>query len=794
MLARRRAFLDGLVAWLTGSADSLTGEDRLHGAAAGITDDTADTPRIEVRAARTIEGRCATSVVVMRTLAAWCYDRRRTVIGLWVTAFIVFAALWASAAGEFVNNFNLPGTESQRAYDLLKERFPAQSGDTASVVFAVDDGRVLDAGNRPEIEAVRSEIAKSPEVLAVGDPFAKGAPVSEDGKITFAQIQFRKGAGDADTALVKTMAEDTLALDGKGGVQVALGGDIIHWSTAEQGGAGEIFGLLVAALVLFLTLGVVAMGLPLLNALFAMVVSLSLTAVIGTRVLDVVDWSPQLAAMIGIGVGIDYALLILNRFRLERGAGRDVRQATLIAIDTSGRAVLFAGIVVVIAMLGMMLLGISFLYGPAIAAALAVLFTMTAALTLMPALLSKIGGRVKPAGNGGGDADLADRESGFAARWSRFVARRPLPVAILALAVLIALALPALHMRLATSDASTYKKDDTTRVAYDLLKEGFGPGFNAPLLLAIELPKAGDDAALQQIGDALGDQDGIAQVLPAQLNERGDTATMIAYPTTTPQDERTDRVVRQARDETLPRIEQATGARVSIGGATASNLDFAQTIRDKLPLFIGVVVGLSLLLLAVVFRSLLIPVKAGIFNVLSIAGAFGVVTLIFQDGHLASLFGDATGPIEAFLPILVFAVVFGLSMDYEVFLVSRMHEEWVHTKDAKYAARHGLAMTGRVVTAAAIIMIAVFGAFAIGNERALAMMGVGFGAAIFIDAFIIRLLLLPAVMHLAGPAMWWMPAWLDKRLPHLHIERPDTVDEPAVAEGATREREPQPVP
>jgi RND superfamily putative drug exporter len=727
----------------------------------------------------------------MRTLAAWCYDRRRTVIGLWVTAFIVFAALWATAAGEFVNNFNLPGTESQRAYDLLKEKFPAQSGDTASVVFAVKEGGVLDAGHRAEIEAVRKEIASSPEVLAVGDPFAKGAPVSQDGKITFAQIQFRKGAGDVDAALVKTMAEDTLALDGKGGVQVALGGDIIHWSTAEQGGAGELFGILVAALVLFLTLGVVAMGLPLLNALFAMVVSLSLTAVLGTRLLDVVDWSPQLAAMIGIGVGIDYALLILNRFRLERGSGRDVREAVLIAIDTSGRAVLFAGVVVVIAMLGMMLLGISFLYGPAIAAALAVLFTMVAALTLMPALLSKIGGRVKPAGagEGGGDADLADRERGFAARWSAFVARRPLPVAILALAVLIALALPALHMRLATSDASTYKKDDTTRVAYDLLKQGFGPGFNAPLLLAVELPKAGDDAALQQIGDALGKQDGIAQVLPAQLNSSGDTATMIAYPTTTPQEERTDQTVRQARDETLPPIEQATGARVSIGGTTASNLDFAQTIRDKLPLFIGVVVGLSLLLLAVVFRSLLIPVKAGIFNLLSIGGAFGVVTLIFQDGHLASLFGDATGPIEAFLPIMVFAVVFGLSMDYEVFLVSRMHEEWVHTKDATYAVRHGLAMTGRVVTAAAIIMIAVFGAFAIGNERALAMMGVGFASAIFIDAFIIRLLLLPAVMHLAGPAMWWMPAWLDKRLPHLHIERPDE-DAEAAAETETRQRVP----
>src|SRR3954453_3772633 len=716
----------------------------------------------------------------MRRLAAWCHDRRRTVIGIWVVAFVVLAALWGTAAGQFANNFNLPGTESQRTYDLLKSKFPQQSGDTGSVVFAVKDGKVLD--RRAPIEKVIAEIKKSPEVLGVADPFAKGAPVSPDGRITFATIQFKHSGGDVDVKVVKTMAENTLKLDGQGGVQVALGGDTIHWSTAEQGGAGEIVGILVAAIVLFLTLGVVAMGLPLLNALFAMVVSLGVMAVVGTRLIDVTDWTPQLAAMIGIGVGIDYALLILNRFRLERGAGKDSREATLIALDTSGRAVLFAGVVVVIAMLGMILLGISFLYGPAVGAALSVFATMVASLTLMPAILgTRIGRRIKKSKLHG-----ADEEAGFSARWSGFVARRPVPVAIGALVILLAIAAPALHMRLSTSDASTYKKSDTTRVAYDLLKEGFGAGFNAPLLLAVELPKSGDQAALTQITDALKKQPGIASVLPPTLNKAGDTATLIAYPTTTPQDETTDETVKTARDVTLPPIDSATGARVSMGGATATNLDFSQAIRDKLPLFIGVVVGLSLLLLGIVFRSLLIPVKAGVFNLLSITGAFGVVTLIFQDGHLSSLFGDATGPIESFLPIMVFAVVFGLSMDYEVFLVSRMHEEWTKTRDAKYAVRHGLAMTGRVVTAAAIIMIAVFGAFAIGNERALAMMGVGFASAIFIDAFIIRLLLLPAVMHLAGPAMWWMPSWLDKRLPHLNIEPPEATDEPLAPE---RERE-----
>lgn len=715
----------------------------------------------------------------MRNLASWCFDNRRKVFFTWLAAFIAGIALMSTVAGEFSTNFNLPNTESQRAYDLLKDKFPAQSGDTASVVFAVENGNVLD--KKAEIQKVIAEIKKSPEVLGVSDPTATKGPVSEDGQIAFGTIQLKRGAGDVDVAAIKEMTENTLKFDGQSGLQVSLGGDIIHWSNQEGGGEGEIFGVLVAAIVLFLTLGIVAMWLPLLNALFAMVVAIAIIVVGATRVMDVVDWAPQLAAMIGIGVGIDYALLILNRFRLERGAGRDVRDATLIAADTAGRAVLFAGIIVVIAMLGMMLLGISFLYGPAIAAALSVALTMVAAITLMPAVLAMIGRRVKPAASGDPveGEDLADREQGVAARWSAFVADHPWPVAVVALIILLVLAAPALHMRLAASDASTYPKGDTTRTAYEQLKEGFGAGFSAPLLMAVELDKPGDEAALKKITSAVAGYEGVARVLPPQLNEAGDTATIIAYPTSTAQDEKTDNTVKALRNDVLPPITEATGTQVSIGGATASNLDFSQVIRDKLPLFIGVVVGLSLILLAVVFQSLLIPIKAGVFNLLSIMGAFGLVTWIFQDGNLASWFGDTTGPIESFLPIMVFAVVFGLSMDYEVFLVSRMHEEWEKTHDARYAVRHGLAMTGRVVTAAAIIMIAVFGAFAIGNERALAMMGVGFASAIFIDAFIIRLLLLPAVMHIVGAAMWWMPEGLKKRLPRLAIEAPAEPQKPA---------------
>ena len=617
----------------------------------------------------------------MRTLAAWCHDRRRTVIGLWVAAFVVSIGLWATAAGEFVNNFQLPGTESQRTYDLLTERFPEQSGDTASVVFAVEDGGVLDAANRPQIEKVRAEIEKSPEVLAVGDPFAaerarlagrpdhlRADPVPRGRGRGRRRRGQDDGGGHARARRPGRRPGGARRrhhplVDGRAGrrrrdLRPARGGGraVPHARRGRHGAAAAQRAVrdgreprpdgrgrhprdrrrrLVAA----------ARGDDRDRRRHRLRAPDPQPLPARTR---------RGARRARGDAGRDRHVRPRRPVRGRRGRDRHARHAAaghLVPLRPRDRR-----------------------------RALRPVHDGRRAHADAGAAEQDRRPR-EVAGDGeGGDPDLADRESGFAARWSAFVARRPLPVAVLALAVLIALALPALHMRLATSDASTYKKDDTTRVAYDLLKEGFGPGFNAPLLLAVELPSPGDDAALQQIGDALGAQDGIAQVLPPQLNEAGDTATMIAYPETTPQDERTDEVVRQARETTLPPIAEATGARVSIGGTTASNLDFAQTIRDKLPLFIGVVVGLSLLLLMVVFRSLLIPVKAGIFNLLSIAGAFGVVTLIFQDGHLAGLFGDATGPIEAFLPIMVFAVVFGLSMDYEVFLVSRMHEEWVHTE------------------------------------------------------------------------------------------------------------------
>jgi RND superfamily putative drug exporter len=470
--------------------------------------------------------------------------------------------------------------------------------------------------------------------------------------------------------------------------------------------------------------------------------------------------------MIALGVGIDYALLIISRFRSERAAGADLRAATLTAMDTAGRSVLFAGSTVVVALLGMVLLGISFLNGPAIAAALAVLLTMVGSLTLLPALLGAFGRRVKvPA--------IADGEH-ESPRWARFSAlieRRPRAFAVAATALLLLVAVPVTGMRLGSSDAGSNATSSTTRKAYDLLSQGFGSGFNGPFLVVAEVQGDGGRAQLDRLATKLRAQPGVAAVAAPTYNRAGDTATLALFPASKPQDAATKDLLERLRSDVVPRHGPL---RVSIGGATASAVDMGSVLSAKLPLFVLVVVGLALLLLAVVFRSLVIPAKAAVMNLLSIGAALGVITFVFQDGHLGSLIGlDSTGPIEPFIPVFMFAIVFGLSMDYEVFLVTRMHEEWERTKDASFAVRHGLALTGKVITAAAIIMISVFAAFMLGDDRVIKLFGLGLASAVLFDAFVIRLVLVPALMHLFGRASWWMPAGLARRLPRLSIEGPE---------------------
>ena len=552
-----------------------------------------------------------------------------------------------------------------------------------------------------------------------------------------------------------------------------IGGQPIEEVRSEnEGDSSFAIGLLAAVVILLLTFGsLVAMGLPLITALFALGVGLSLVT-LGTHVFDTAEFAPQLAAMIGLGVGIDYALFILTRFRNGLDEDLSPRAAAIAAVDTAGRAVLFAGVTVIIALMGMMLLGLSFLYGVAMAAALAVLMTMIAALTLLPALLTIAGRRVdrlRIPGLGQRRPSTAEDTRWF--RWSREIQRRPLLSALLSGGLLIVLCIPTLSLRLGSDDAGSDPAGSTTRKAYDLLAEGFGPGFNGPFSIVAALPGKGEDAALEETRKALGAEKGVAATTPVMLNPAQNTGVFQVYPTTSPQSEATTELLDHIRGDVIPPIEQRTGARVHVGGITAIFEDFGNAIDEKLPLFIGVVVLLSALLLMAVFRSVLVPLKAVVMNLLSIGAAFGLIVAVFQWGWGASLIGvDSTGPIISFFPIFLFAIVFGLSMDYEVFLMSRIHEEWEHRHDATLAVTRGLALTGRVITAAAAIMVTVFASFMIGEDRIIKLFGLGLAAAIFIDAVIIRSVLVPALMQLFGRRAWWLPAWLDRILPRLHVE------------------------
>jgi putative drug exporter of the RND superfamily len=723
----------------------------------------------------------------MRRFATWCTGRRKTVILSWIVALIGVGMISGSVGSDFSEDFKLPASDSQEAFDLLETRFPAQSGDTATIVYR-DAGHgaaptglvggpvgVRSPAVRQKMADVFAEIEKAPHVSEVASPYADGgaAAISKDSTIAYATVQF-------DTTTEKLETEDIervmdAAQDASGdGLKVEIGGQPIEELRSEEEGGDSTFaiGLLAAVVVLLLTFGsLVAMGLPIVTALFALGVGLSLVT-LGTHVFDTAEFAPQLAAMIGLGVGIDYALFILTRFRNGLDEGLGSRDAAIAAVDTAGRAVLFAGVTVIIALMGMMLLGLSFLYGVAVAAALAVLMTMIAALTLLPALLTIAGRRVdrlRIPGLGERRASTAEDTRWF--RWSREIQRRPVLSALLSGALLIALCIPTLSLRLGANDAGTDPEGTTTREAYDLLARGFGPGFNGPFSIVASLPSKGEDTALTELSKTLEGEKGVAGTTPVMLNPAENTGVFQVYPTTSPQSEATTELLDHIRDEVIPPVEAETGAQVHVGGITAIFEDFGAAIADKLPLFIGVVVLLSALLLMAVFRSILVPLKAVVMNLLSIGAAFGLIVAVFQWGWGASLIGvDSTGPIISFFPIFLFAIIFGLSMDYEVFLMSRIHEEWEHEHDATDAVTRGLALTGRVITAAAAIMVTVFASFMIGEDRIIKLFGLGLAAAVFIDAVIIRSVLVPAVMQLFGKRAWWLPAWLDRILPRLHVE------------------------
>ncbi|MFE9769129.1 MMPL family transporter [Streptomyces sp. NPDC005808] len=726
----------------------------------------------------------------MAALARWCVRRRLVVVLLWLLAL---GGVWAAAAvagSAYSNDYEAPGTESGRATQLLREGFPGLGGDSDTVVWHTTAGSVRSADVQQTMTRALDRIAGLPGVASVVSPYeGQGSGrISGDGRTAYATVTFDnpaetidKGEAQAVVSTAKAAAAD--------GLQVELGGGAIALTQSSGGHLAEIVGVVVAAVVLFLAFGSLAASLlPIATALVGVGTAYAAIVLLG-HAMTVADFAPMLGLLIGLGVGIDYALFIVTRHRRGLKRGLPVAEAARNAVATTGRAVVFAGATVCVALLGMLILRLGFLNGVAIAASLTVILTVAASVTLLPALLSFIGPRA-----------LSRRErrrlyehgpqpeipTGLAARWSVFVERHPKVLGSVALAVMALLALPTLSLHLGTSDQGNDPERTTTRQAYDLIAEGttpsgvaetgggFGPGVNGPLTLVTRVGGAEDKLALDNLDATLRATEGVASVTPVTYNSAGDTTYLTVVPDSAPQSQQTSALVDRLRTEVLPRAEADTSLDVEVGGVTASYDDFADVIIGKLPLFIGVVIGLGCVLLLLAFRSIGIPLKAAVMNVAAVAAAFGVVVAIFQWGWGSELLGlGRAGPIEPFLPVIMVSVLFGLSMDYQVFLVSRMYEEWLETGDNRRAVRVGLAETSRVINSAAVIMISVFLAFVLSGDRVIAMFGIALAAAVALDAFVLRTLLVPALMHLLGGANWWLPRWLEQRLPRISIEPPE---------------------
>ena len=714
----------------------------------------------------------------MAALARWCVQRRLVVVLLWLLAFGGVTAAAAVTGSAYSNDYEVPGTESGRATQLLREGFPGLGGDSDSIVWHTTSGTVRAGAVEQTMTRTLDDIAQLPGVASVDSPYGKqgSARISEDGHTAYATVTFHAGAEHLDKGEARAVV-DTAKAARTGGLQVELGGSAVALTESPGGHTAEIVGVAVAAVVLFLAFGSLAASLlPIATALVSVGTAYAGIALLG-HAMTVADFAPMLGMLVGLGVGIDYALFIVTRHRRGLKRGLPVAESITNAVATTGRAVVFAGATVCIALLGMLILRLSFLNGVAIAASLTVVLTVAASVTLLPALLSLIGMRAlsrrerRRLAEHGPQPELP---TGLAARWSAFVERHPKALGALALAVITVLALPTLGLRLGTSDQGNNPAGSTTRQAYDLLADGFGPGVNGPLTLVTRVGGAEDKLALDNLDATLRATEGVAAVTPVTYDAHSDTAYLTVVPDSSPQSHRTSELVDRLRDDVLPRAETGTSLDVQVGGMTAGYDDFAEVIIGKLPLFVGAVIGLGCVLLLFAFRSVGIPLKAAVMNVAAVAAAFGVVVTVFQWGWGSELLGlGRAGPIEPFLPVIMVSVLFGLSMDYQVFLVSRMYEEWLETGDNRRAVRVGLAETSRVINSAAVIMISVFLAFVLSGDRVIAMFGIALAAAVALDAFVLRTLLVPALMHLLGGANWWLPRWLDKRMPRISIEPPE---------------------
>ncbi|MEU0200617.1 MULTISPECIES: MMPL family transporter [unclassified Streptomyces] len=715
----------------------------------------------------------------MAALARWCVQRRLVTVLLWLLAFAGVTAGAAVAGTTYSNDYKVPGTESGRATELLHEGFPQLGGDSDTVVWHTASGSVRAADVEQTMSRTLDRIENLPGVASVTSPYDGPGTgrVSQDGRTAYATVTFDDQAQDIDKGEARAVV-DTAKSAETDGLQVELGGSAVGLTQSSGGHLAEIVGVAVAAVVLFLAFGSLAASLlPIATALVGVGTAYAGIVLLG-HAMTVADFAPMLGMLIGLGVGIDYALFIVTRHRRGLKRGLSVTEAATNAVATTGRAVVFAGATVCIALLGMLILRLSFLNGVAIAASLTVVLTVAASVTLLPSLLSFIGMRAlsrrerRRLAEHGPEPELP---TGFAARWSAFVERHPKVLGVVALVVMAVLALPTFSLHLGTSDQGNDPKTATTRQAYDLLADGFGPGVNGPLTLVTKVDGAEDKLALDNLDGTLRATEGVAAVTPVTFDSGGHTAYLTVVPESSPQSKQTSDLVDRLRDEVLPRAEAGTSLDVQVGGVTAGYDDFADVIVSKLPVFVGVVIGLGCLLLLLAFRSIGIPLKAAAMNVAAVASAFGVVVAIFQWGWGSELLGlGSAGPIEPFLPVIMVSVLFGLSMDYQVFLVSRMYEEWLETGDNRRAVRVGLAETSRVINSAAVIMISVFLAFVLSGDRVIAMFGIALAAAVALDAFVLRTLLVPALMHLLGGANWWLPRWLDRRMPRISIEPPES--------------------
>jgi len=713
-------------------------------------------------------------------LGRWCFGHRGLVVVIWLLLLGAMGGAAAAFSGSTTAEFRMPGTESQQAMDALETQFPQATGATGTVVIAAPEGEKL---TPEQVGPIVEKAAKIPGVLAAVDPF-QSRSVSPDGRYALVQIQFADELPeitDAQRDAYKKLAQDD------GPLRVEVGGEVAK--DVHMGGATEAVGVVVAAVVLVITFGsLVAAGMTLVNALVGVGVGMaglySLTGVV-----ELSDATPVLALMLGLAVGIDYSLFITSRYRQNLLEGLDAREAAGRAIGTAGSAVVFAGATVVIALAGLSVVGITFLTAMGLAAAATVAVAVLVALTLLPAVLAFAGDRILPRRQRSGAAQAEPEKKGFGYTWGRFVIRLRVPVLIVGVLALGTLALPVRDMHLALPDAGTAAKDAPHRKAYDLTSEGFGEGFNGRLIAVVsgkdaEATKAAAERTVQIIGGVKG----VQAVAPAQFNEAGTTGLVAVIPTTGPADPATEDTVHAIRDA----VADVPGAKVALTGITALGIDVSAKLAEALPVYLLLVVGLSVLLLMLVFRSVLVPLKAALGFLLTVGSTFGLTVLVFQEGHLASLVGvDTPGPLVSFLPIILIGILFGLAMDYEVFLVSRMREDFVHGDTPRQATVNGLGHNARVVTAAALIMIAVFAGFVFTPDPVIKSIGFALALGVFVDAFIVRMTLVPAAMSLLGRAAWWLPRLLDRLLPDLDIEG-EKLRESLTAADTVEDRVPEP--